>query len=68
MAEVTFLAIRTFLAPALPPVDWSSVETARPIQRQRDEATVDYLLRLRSAYGSCKADVVALKEWSAGLE
>lgn len=55
-------------APALPPVDWSSVETARPIQRQRDEATVDYLLQLRSAYGSCKADVVAIREWSAGLE
>src|SRR5690606_11466218 len=55
------------VAPALPPVDWSSVEAARPIQRQRDEATLDYLLRLRSAYGSCKADVVAIREWSAGL-
>jgi hypothetical protein len=51
-------------APALPPVDWSSVDTARPVQRQRDERTLDYILRLRSAWGSCRAAVAGVDAWS----
>lgn len=56
------------VAPDLPAVDWTSVETARPIQRQRDEATLGYILGLREAWGDCAADVAGVKAWSAGLE
>lgn len=55
------------VAPSLPPVDWSSVETARPVQRERDRLTLDYVLALRTWGGDCKADVNGLAEWSAGL-
>lgn len=55
-------------APALPPVDWSSVDTARPVQRLRDERTLDYILRLRSSWGSCKAAVAGGDAWSEKVE
>jgi hypothetical protein len=55
-------------APSLPSVDWTSVETARPIQRQRDEATLGYILNLRSAFGSCKGTVAGVAAWSEELE
>lgn len=55
------------VAPDLPRVDWSSVETARPTQQQRDLATFGYILALRTAYGDCAADVAGLKAWSDGL-
>lgn len=51
------------VAPDLPPVDWSSVETARPVQRARDTALLDYVLALRSAWGDCRADVDGLAAW-----
>jgi hypothetical protein len=46
------------LAPNLP---------GRNMQEERDSMTLAYIIALRTAYGDCKADVVALKEWSAGL-
>jgi len=52
-------------APELPPVDWSSVATARPIQLQRDLATLSYILSLRSAWGDCRAKVGGLASWRA---
>lgn len=52
-------------APDLPAVDWSSVETARPVQRARDTAMLDYVLALRSAWGDCRADVDGLAAWRA---
>jgi hypothetical protein len=55
------------VAPSLPPVDWTSVETARPIQRERDELVFDYVLGLRTYGGDCKADVVGLKAWAETL-
>ncbi len=39
----------------------------RDQQAERDRLTLDYVLALRSAWGSCKSDVVALREWVAGL-
>lgn len=56
------------IAPDLAPVDWSSVETAKPVQRERDQATLAYILALRSAWGSCAATVAGVKEWAKGLE
>jgi hypothetical protein len=56
------------VAPDLPAVDWTSVETARPIQANRDDLTLDYILALRSAGGDCSADVAGIKAWSDGLE
>lgn len=55
-------------APDLAPVDWSSVETAKPVQRERDQATLAYILALRSAWGSCAAKVAGVKDWAKGLE
>jgi hypothetical protein len=46
------------LAPNLP---------GRDLQEERDAMTLAYIFALREAWGDCKADVVALKEWSAGL-
>jgi hypothetical protein len=54
-------------APSLPPVDWSSVEAARPVQQRRDGMTLDYLLALREAWGDCSADVAGVKAWSDSL-
>ena len=51
-------------APALPIVDWSSVETARPIQAMRDAMTLSYVLAMRSAWGDCKSRVDGVKAWS----
>lgn len=50
-------------APSLPRVDWSSVETARPTQNERDLTTLDYILSLRSAWGDCRAKVDGLAAW-----
>lgn len=50
-------------APNLPEVDWSSVETARPIQQQRDLMMMAFALDMRSAWGSCSAKVEGYKAW-----
>lgn len=49
--------------PNLPQVNWESVETARPIQRERDIQTLDYILALRGAFGSCKAKTDGIRAW-----
>ena len=54
-------------APDLPPVDWSSVETARPVQRARDIAMLNYVLAWRTAHGDCAAKVAGLREWSRAI-
>jgi hypothetical protein len=54
-------------APSLPPVDWSSVETARPVQRARDIAMLNYVLAWRTAHGDCAAKVAGLREWSRAI-
>ena len=55
-------------APDLPPVDWSSVETAQPVQRARDVAILAYVLAWRTAHGDCAAKVAGLKAWAEGVE
>lgn len=52
-------------APALSAFDWTSVETARAVQRQRDQATIDFELGLRAAGGDCRAKVAAIRAWVA---
>lgn len=51
------------VAPDLPPVDWSSVETARPVQRARDASVLEYILQLRTSGGDCRAKVKGLATW-----
>lgn len=51
------------LAPDLPPVDWSTSATAQPVQRSRDQMTLDYVLALRAAWGDCRAKVQGLAAW-----
>lgn len=53
-------------APILLPVPWDTPQ-ARAVQLERDKATVDYILSLRSAYGSCKGVVAGVKAWGEGL-
>lgn len=55
-------------APDLPPVDWTSPATARPVQRARDLAMLDYVLALRTAWGDCRADVDGLAAWRAAAD
>jgi hypothetical protein len=50
-------------APALPAVDWSSVDTAKPIQFVRDQMTLAYVLSLVASGGDCRAKVNAIAEW-----
>jgi hypothetical protein len=50
-------------APALPTVDWSSVDTAKPIQFVRDQLTLTYVLALVATGGDCRAKVNAIAEW-----
>lgn len=56
------------VAPDLPVVDWSSVDTARPVQLTRDQMTLDYILGLRAAGGDCRADVAGLRAWRETVE
>lgn len=52
-------------APELPEQDWgATLAVAEAIQRVRDIATLGYVLSLRSAYGSCRADVDGAKAWN----
>jgi hypothetical protein len=55
-------------APDLPAVDWSSVETAQPVQRARDVAILAYVLAWRTAHGDCRARVDGLRAWADGVE
>ena len=50
-------------APSLPPVDWSSVELARPVQQVRDNLLLAYILQFRTAWGSCRSKVDGLAAW-----
>ena len=54
-------------APDLPVVDWSSIETARPVQMTRDRLMLDYVLGLRSVIGECRADEDGLRAWRAKM-
>lgn len=54
-------------APSLPPVPWASVETARPVQAERDRLMLDYVLRWRTAWGSCRGAVDGIREWREGV-
>ena len=47
------------VAPDLPP---------RGMQDQRDVMTLEYILGLRSAWGSCKAAVAGVKAWVDEME
>jgi len=47
----------------LPAVDWSSVDTAKPIQFVRDQMTLAYVLALVASGGDCRAKVSAIAEW-----
>jgi hypothetical protein len=40
----------------------------REQQTERDALTLDYLLSLREAWGSCAAAVAGISAWSEGLE
>jgi hypothetical protein len=50
-------------APALPAVDWSSADAAKPIQIVRDQLTLTYVLALVEAGGDCRAKVNGVAEW-----
>lgn len=50
--------------PDLPPVDWASVETARPVQLQRDITIFDYVLAFRTALGDCKGNLAYVAAWA----
>lgn len=56
-------------APELPPVDWAMGVAAdiQRVQAKRDAMTLEYLLAMRSAWGDCRAKVVAVKAWADGL-
>jgi len=66
-AELTSCAAEP-QAPDLPAVDWSSVETARPVQRARDIAMLQYVLAWRTAHGDCAAKIAGVKAWREGVE
>lgn len=51
------------VAPALPAFDWSNIDRARAVQRQRDQLTIDFELGLRAAGGDCRAKVAAIRAW-----
>ena len=51
------------VAPELQAMDWSDMETAREIFRQRGETTLEYILSLRSAGSDCRAKVKGLAAW-----
>ena len=55
-------------APDLPAVDWSSLETAQPVQRARDVAILAYVLAWRTAHGDCAAKIAGVKAWAEGVE
>lgn len=55
-------------APSLPAIDWTSVETARPIVMERGRMTLDYILGLRTSGGDCRAKVVGLDAWVREVE
>lgn len=55
-------------APTLPPIDWTSTETAKPIVKQRGKDTLAYILTLRSAYASCRGRVDGVREWAEGMD
>lgn len=49
--------------PALPLVDWTSVDTAKPVQQVRDNLMLSYVLAFRSAWGDCSSKVAGLRAW-----
>jgi len=52
----------------LPARDWSApIDVLKALQLQRDTATLDYILALRSAWGDCSAKVAGVKAWSDKL-
>ena len=49
--------------PDMPAYDWTSIEIARVIARQRDLLTLAYEQAGYAAFGDCKADVNAVAAW-----
>ena len=50
-------------APDLPAIDWTSVQTAMPIVKERGRLTLDYILSLKTTGGDCRAKVKGLATW-----
>lgn len=51
-------------APDLPAIDWTApVDQIKPVQRERDIATLGYVLSLRSAWGDCRAKIDGVRAW-----
>ncbi|MBF5091908.1 hypothetical protein F1640_18305 [Novosphingobium sp. NBM11] len=53
------------VAPEIPAIDWSSIEAARASVGLRDRLTLDFILALRSAGGSCRSKVAGSAAWNA---
>lgn len=56
-------------APDLPVVPWALGVMAdiQAVQAKRDAATLDYLLAMRSAWGSCHAAVAGTRAWADSM-
>jgi len=56
-------------APDLPPVPWALgvVADIQAVQAKRDALVFDYILSLRSAWGSCHAAVAGTRAWADSL-
>jgi len=50
------------IAPILPPKDGTEAT-----QLVRDNLTLTYVLAMRTAWGSCKADVAGVRKWADTL-
>lgn len=48
----------------MPAWDWTSIEIARAIARQRDLITLAYEQAGYTAHADCKADIAAVKAWA----
>lgn len=52
--------------PTLPEQDWTAaIEIIKEVQLIRDELTLDYILKQRSAWGDCRSKVDGVRAWSA---
>lgn len=56
-------------APDLPPVPWAMgvLAVIQQVQANRDAATLDYVLAMRSAWGDCRAKVAGTRAWADSL-
>jgi len=56
-------------APELQPVPWAMgvMAVIQQVQAERDAATLDYVLAMRSAWGDCRAKVAGTRAWADSL-